>query len=171
MKYTIGIVLLLVLLFFAWKWYQQPRIVNGEGVIPFSITLADGQVITEKSFGGKYLLLHFWGSWCGPCRVENPDLQKLKVKYAKTKFDNAEGLAILHLGVERSQESWKAAIIQDGMQEDLNWSDFSYFDNELAQKYGVREIPSLFLINPDGVIVAARQSVLELDRFLAGKMK
>lgn len=96
---------------------------------------------------GKYVLLDFWASWCGPCMREVPYLLETYEKY------HDKGFEIYGVSFDRDAEAWKSAVNNKGM----NWihvSDVNYFDNQAAKDYAVRSIPSNFLIGPDGSIVA-----------------
>ena len=95
----------------------------------------------------KYLLLDFWASWCGPCRRENPNIVKAYEEYKDKGFD------IFAISLDSSRDSWLAAIEKDGLVW-TNVSDLLLWDSEPAKLYGVRAIPSNFLIDENGVIVA-----------------
>ena len=96
---------------------------------------------------GKYVLLDFWASWCGPCMREVPYLLETYKQY------HDKGFEIYGVSFDRDAEAWKSAVENKGM----NWihvSDVNYFDNQAATDYAIRSIPSNFLIGPDGTIVA-----------------
>ena len=95
----------------------------------------------------KYLLLDFWASWCGPCRRENPNIVKAYEEYKDKGFD------IFAVSLDSSRDGWVAAIEKDGL-DWTNVSDLLLWDSEPAKLYGVRAIPSNFLIDENGVIVA-----------------
>jgi peroxiredoxin len=107
----------------------------------------DGKPVSLSSFKGKYVLLDFWASWCGPCRAENPNLVKA---YHKFKDQNFEIIAV---SLDHKKDLWLKAIKADG----LPWihvSDLKGLKNAVAEQYDARAVPQNFLISPEGIIVA-----------------
>ena len=121
----------------------------------------DGHPVSLSDFSGKYVLLEFWASWCGPCRQENPNLVKA---YAAHKNNGFEILGV-SLDQRNGREAWLNAIEKDG----LTWtqvSDLNGWNNAVARLYGVRSVPQNYLIDPKGIIVAENLKGDALQNFL-----
>ena len=119
----------------------------GKAIMDFTQNDVNGKPFTLSSLKGKYILLDFWASWCGPCRSESPFILKA---YNKFKNKNFEVVAV---SLDDDREKWIKAIEQDGMPW-IQLSDLAGVQNKVAVQYGVRAIPQNFLINPEGKIVA-----------------
>jgi peroxiredoxin len=117
-----------------------------------------GKPVSLSSFRGKYVLVDFWASWCGPCRRENPNVVKVFNKFSDKNF------TILSVSLDRpdAKDKWLYAIHKDG----LTWthvSDLKYWDNAVAKKYGIRAIPQNLLLDPKGKIIAKNLRGADLD--------
>lgn len=117
-----------------------------------------GKAVSLSSFKGKYVLVDFWASWCGPCRRENPNVVKVFNKFKDKNF------TILSVSLDRpdAKDKWLAAIHKDG----LTWthvSDLKYWDNAVAKQYGIRAIPQNLLLDPQGKIIAKNLRGEDLD--------
>jgi peroxiredoxin len=136
---------------------REPQI--GEQFVDFEMTDTKGNLKKLSELKGKVMLLEFWASWCVPCRKENPDLVKTYKKY------NPNGFEIFAVSIDDNKKSWLEAIEKDN----LNWehvSDLSGKENTAALIYGVKSLPTNFLINEKGTIIGTNLRGEELSKKL-----
>lgn len=123
------------------------RLQPGQPFKNFVMNDTEGRPVSLESFKGKYVLVDFWASWCGPCRAENPHVLKAYNQFKDKNFD------VLAISLDQKKDAWLKAIREDGMP----WthvSDLKGFDNVAAKEYGIIAIPQNFLLDPQGKIIA-----------------
>jgi thiol-disulfide isomerase/thioredoxin len=136
----------------------------GKPAPEFTGSTTDGKAVAVFSFRGKYTLVDFWASWCGPCRAENPAVVKAYRKY------HPKGFAILGDSLDETKPEWVAAIRKDG----LSWtqvSDLKGWQSSIAALYGVKGIPMNFLLDKDGKIIGKGLRAMDLEDKLAETIK
>jgi len=134
----------------------------GQMALDFTQNDTLGVPVALHSLKGKYLLVDFWASWCGPCRAENPNLVNTFNKYKE------KGFQVLGISLDRpgAKERWLQAIHDDR----LAWthvSDLQFWDNAVAKQYGIQAIPQNLLLDPNGKIIAKNLKGEDLDKKLA----
>ena len=144
---------------------EQKRLASmlpqGEMAPDFSQNTPGGKTLALRDLRGKVVLIDFWASWCRPCRIENPNVKKVYAKYAK------KGFEILGVSLDRDHAAWVKAIQDD----ELPWkhvSDLGFWNNAVAQQYGVSSIPYTVLVDRDGKVIAKGLRAEQLDPTLAG---
>ena len=131
----------------------------GQHAPDFTIICIDDKPIKLSDYKGKYVMLDFWASWCMPCRQENPNVVKQYAVY------HAKGLNILGISLDQDKSKWQQAITADN----LSWthaSDLKNFEGPTEVLYHIQAIPSNFIIDPNGIIVAKNVRGADLEQFL-----
>ncbi|MCL6523206.1 MAG: AhpC/TSA family protein [Thermoflavifilum sp.] len=136
------------------------RVAIGQVAPDFTLPDTSGNPFSLSSLRGKYVLVDFWASWCGPCRMENPHVVQAYQRYKNKNF------TILGVSLDKDRQSWLQAIHEDH----LYWhqvSDLKYWHSAAAELYGVQAIPANFLLDPQGKIIARNLRGDALDEKLA----
>jgi peroxiredoxin len=120
---------------------------------------ADGKVISLASFKGKYLLVDFWASWCGPCRAENPNVVKAYSEFKDKNF------AILGVSLDKDKDAWQQAVKEDKLAW-LQVSDLKYWNSKAVDIFKFEGIPFNVLIDPQGKIIGQELRGPELENRL-----
>lgn len=135
----------------------------GQMAPEFTQADTNGKMVSLSSFRGKYVLLDFWASWCGPCRAENPNVVKA--------YNNFKGKNFTILGVSLDRPGKKDAWLKAIHSDHLTWnhvSDLKFWDNDAAKLYGIQAIPQNLLIDPSGKIIGKNLFGDDLEKKLAG---
>ena len=173
MKNISNIILVIGILgFLGYKYiYQAPKYSDGEDLPNFQTTLLNDESFELKELQGNYVLVDFWGSWCPPCREDNPNIVKLYDEFNGKTFTDAKGFEVVSIAIETKKERCLAAIEKDGLRWPYHIVLLDRFKSEIAKTFGVREIPTKYLLSPSGEILSVNSSYEKLRNRLKSKLK
>jgi len=123
----------------------QKKLAVGESPLPFEVTSITGEKLSPERYKGKVLLIDFWATWCQPCIADMPHVKKVYDKYRE------KGFEIVGISLDRNRSSLDNYIESNS----IRWPQYfdgKYWNNDIAQQYGVRSIPATFLIDREGKI-------------------
>ena len=151
----------------AWYFYhsRQPRFGSGEMAPDCTIAVADQAPVKLSDFRGKPVLLHFWGTWCGPCRAENPELVRLYQIY------HDKGFEIISIAIERNSEAaWKSVIRSEGLVWPNHAIESGRFDGPMATLFNIHQIPAAILVGANGQIIGINPSPAVMEKILTEQL-
>ena len=143
---------------------ESDKLGPGKMAPDFTALTPEGKPFHLSDLRGKYVLLDFWASWCGPCRLENPNIVKNYQRYKEKNF------TVVSFSLDESKKAWQAAIEADH----LDWyhaGDLQGWHSAIVQLYMVPSVPKSFLIDPDGKIIAVDLRGSELNQQLEKTIK
>jgi thiol-disulfide isomerase/thioredoxin len=152
-------------------FYLKPMYTTGEVIQDFTATNITGEKIQLSQFIGSYVLLDFWASWCGPCREDNPRLVQLYNETRGHQYVDGDSLVMISVALEMKPQPWKKAIERDGLSWPYHIAEFEQFSSPIAKMYGVREIPTKYLIDPKGHIIMVNPDVEKIKKYLDARKK
>ncbi len=136
---------------------ETPRV--GDVAPDFKAPSPNGELVSLDQAKGKFTVIDFWASWCKPCRNQSPALVELYNTY------KSQDVKIVSVSLDRSRKLWLDAIEDDG----LNWthvSNLRHWQDPVAEKYNVRSIPELFLIDDNGTVIARSHDLASIKSIL-----
>lgn len=139
---------------------QSRKLSMGSLAPEINLNTPEGKTVALSSLRGKVVLIDFWASWCGPCRAENPNVVNAYKKYKDKGFD------IYGVSLDKDKNAWEAAIKKDG----LTWthvSDLKFWNSEVVKLYNFNGIPTNYLVDREGKILAKNLRGEDLDKKLA----
>jgi len=169
-RISIVIFSVLTIIYIIYSFSENVKI--GEKAPEFTTQLVNGENYSLSNSKGNYVLLYFWGSWCGPCIRSAPELVAISDSYSSKFFDKDSKLEILSVALEKKGKKWKKVVNKFGFNWELQVVQFHQLvlNSPIANKYGVFEIPSKFLIDPNGNVVLSKTSFSEIEQYLEKRL-
>jgi len=133
----------------------------GKPFVDFELPDQNGAMVNIRKFNGKFVLIDFWASLCGPCRKKSPELIELKQQFAAGNFE------IIGISIDKNKKQWNAAIAKDK----LDWVNLLEQDQKIENSLGIENIPYNYLIDEKGIIIGINLSSTEIMNILSANIK
>lgn len=147
--------------------YATTLLKKGAKAPSFELKDQNGKVVSLKQFKGNYLLIDFWASWCPDCRRISPNIEKIAQKYSP------KGLKVLGISFDTDKEAWLKYINKNGTpKHETHVCEFKKMkDSKVAKDYGVKWIPSLYVIDKNGNVLLSTVEINKVEKLLNSLFK
>lgn len=153
--------------------YSNTKIKPGQDAPELAYENPEGELISLKKINKKRIvLIDFWASWCGPCRMASPAVVAFYKKYSAKKFSSAKnGFTIVSVSLDQNKAPWKEAIAKDKLEWPYHMSDLGGWNSKAAAEYGVVYVPQCILIDANGKVIGTYNKVEDCEKDLEKLVK
>jgi thiol-disulfide isomerase/thioredoxin len=144
-----------ILLFFSIVSFQKPEELSiGSKAPDFSMLSLNGDSVRLSNFKGSIVFVDFWASWCLPCRKQNQLINNIHEKYKRIARQHDMKIIFINVSLDTSKELWRVAISKDNLDTKRQVCDFAGWNSSIVKSYQLKKIPTSFLIDESGKIIA-----------------
>lgn len=158
------IFMMVVLAVFAACGTSDGRLINGATLPDISLPTVEGEELPLSSLKGDIVLVDVWASWCKPCRKQNPKIVALYNKYKDA------GFKVYNISLDSDRNAWLKAIKADKLNWPYHVSELKGWNSKAVETFGIKAIPTSFLIDGDGMIIGKDLRAFELEKILEKRL-
>ncbi len=150
--FRVSILSFLFILFISFQ--KSDELIVGAQAPDFTMRALNGDIIHLAALKGSIVFVDFWASWCLPCRKQNQLLDKIHDKYKKIARQYDLKIVFINVSLDTNKELWRVAVSKDNLDIRKQVCDFAGWESSIVKNYSIKKIPTSFLIDTNGKIIA-----------------